>query len=62
MKKYHVGTREVHVNTVEVSIPDDTNVEEIKRLAAEISVENSVILEYSHNLNPEGWTIEEVVT
>ena len=60
MPKYLVGIREVHVNTVEVELPEGASEEEIRDAAGAHSIEGSVMLEYSHSLDPEVWSIEKV--
>ena len=56
MAEYYVLVREVHVSyrRVEASSP-----EEAKKVAQEGGGEDSH-LEYSHTLDPETWTVEEV--
>lgn len=60
MAKYLVGIREVHVNTVEVELPEGASEEEIKQAAADNSGSQSVLDEYSHSLDPDVWSVEKV--
>ncbi len=60
MAKYLVGIREVHVNTVEVELPDGADDDAIKELAGSLSVEESVMMEYSHSLDLDVWSVEKV--
>ena len=58
MKKFHVGVREVHVQTVEV---EAENAEEAREKVQEGEgdyLDN--MLEYSHCLDSDLWTVEEV--
>ena len=57
MATYHVGIREVHINTVEVEA--DTP-EEAKKKARE-SQADSILLEYSHTLDPDTWSVSKVL-
>ena len=58
MPKYHVGIREVHVNTVTV-IAD--NEEQALRKAADDDIEDDEIdAEYSHTLDLDVWPVEKV--
>jgi len=58
MPRYHVGIREVHVNTV-VVIADSE--EQALRKAADDELEDDELeVEYSHTLDPDVWTVEKV--
>ena len=54
MPKYHVGIREVYVSTREVEA--DSKEEALEKAGGS----NEVIHEYSHALNKDYWTVEEV--
>ena len=54
LKKYVVGIKEVHVNLVEVWA---TSPEDAKEEAAANSVGHSLLVEYSHALDPETWSV-----
>lgn len=56
MTKYYVGIREVHVSTVEV---EADSAEEALDLAAEGAGEE-VMIEYSHTLDRDHFTVEEL--
>jgi len=55
MKKYLVGIREVHVNTVEVLAES----EEEAKMKCRDGEFDEIELEYSHTLDPDLWTVEE---
>ena len=59
MPKFHVGIREVHVVTVEVDAKDES---EALRKAGRTLEEgvDEIDSEYSHTLDPDVWTVEEV--
>ena len=58
MKTYDVGIREVHVNTIQVKARNIMEAKERAEAEAQTGVLN---LEYSHTLDQELWTAEEVV-
>lgn len=55
MKRYYVGIREIHVSTrlVEAASPDEA-------LEKATSVDDEVYCEYSHTMDREHWTVEEI--
>ncbi len=55
-KKYIVGIREVHVSSREVWA---NSPEEAKEIAAE-NLDTEVMVEFSHALDSDTWTVEEV--
>jgi hypothetical protein len=57
MKKYNVAVREVHISHREVEVPDDASREEILKAAEDFEDD---YLEYSHTLDSEYTTIEEI--
>jgi len=58
LKRYHVGIREVWVNTVGV---EARNPEEAKELAAALSVSQSLGTEYGHTIEDTStWVVEEI--
>jgi hypothetical protein len=56
-KVYLVGIREVWVNIVKV---EAINSEDARDQAAALSVSGSISTEFSHTLDMENWTVEEV--
>jgi hypothetical protein len=57
MKKYDVGIREVHVNTIRV---EANNAKEARERAEGEAQCGELNLEYSHTLDSSLWTVEEV--
>ncbi len=57
MPKFHVGVREVHVSTREV---EATSPEEALEKAGEIDLSHEIMCEYSHTLDKEHWSVEEI--
>ena len=58
LKKYSVGVREVHVRTIETKADSkELAIQNVKD--REQSCED-IILEYSHELDAQYWTVEEV--
>lgn len=57
MKKYNVAVREVYISHREVEVPDGTSLEEILKAAEDFEDD---YLEYSHTLDSEYTTIEEI--
>ncbi len=55
-KEYIVGIREVHVSSRKVLAE---NPEEAKEIAAE-NLDTEIMVEYSHTLNRNTWTTEEI--
>jgi len=68
MATYNVGIREVHVLTVQVELPDEmeglswsTKLDVLKDLAQKRREEGEEdMVEFSHDLNKEFWSIERV--
>jgi len=56
MKKYLVRIPEVHINTVEVEVPDGTSEDEIREIAGENTPE-TLDIEYSHSLEADEWAV-----
>jgi hypothetical protein len=55
-KTFHIGIREVHVRTVAV---EAETVEEALEKANRMD-EDEIMLEYSHCMDMDSWTVEEV--
>ena len=63
MKTVVVGMREVHVNHVTLEVDENMSDEDIKRLADEkfaAGEELMEFLEFSHMMDKDVWTVEEV--
>lgn len=57
MKKYSVGIREIHVNTIEVEA--ETPKEAQERAEAEAQ-SGTINLEYSHTMDRQYWSVDEI--
>lgn len=57
MPRYNVGIREVHVSTVVVVAKDEE--EALKKAGTGDFEFDQIDLEYSHNLDPDVWSVEE---
>lgn len=57
MKKYLVGIREVHVNTVEVLAESEDDAKQKAKVAA--AEDNSLGIEYSYTMDKDCWRVEE---
>jgi hypothetical protein len=57
MRKYLVGVREVHIQTIEILATSEK--EAIRKVAEGNDNQEEISLDYSHTLDEAAWTVEE---
>jgi len=57
---YIVAIREVHINLVEVTSEGPLSEEDAKEIAAQHSCSDSLDIEFSHTMDNDTWTVEEI--